>query len=341
MYKKALLLYFLTFLFVILPINAQEKKGQFLGAKQTTNPEWFKESFLDIKEDIEELSEENKRLIIYVHQNNCPYCYLFINKNLKDKKTKDKINKHFEIVEINMFGDKEVTDIDDESYSEKEFAIKHKIQFTPTLIFYSENAKEILRLNGYVNIDKFNKALDYIKDKKETKISYNNYLLQKENTAKNSLIKDSDLFIDSINFIRDKNSKKMAIFFETTNCKECETLHNTQLQDKKTRGMLKKLDLYQLDINSQKGIITPQKLITKTKNWCEDLNIINSPTIIFFDEKGKEIIRVDAMLKKFHFQTVIDYVISNEYKKEKEFQRYLTKRANSIREKGIDVNIWE
>jgi len=99
--------------------------------------------------------------------------------------------------------------------------------------------------------------------------------------------------------------------------------------------------LYQLDINSQKGIITPQKLITKTKNWCEDLNIINSPTIIFFDEKGKEIIRVDAMLKKFHFQTVIDYVISNEYKKEKEFQRYLTKRANSIREKGIDVNIWE
>ena len=61
----------------------------------------------------------------------------------------------------------------------------------------------------------------------------------------------------------------------------------------------------------------------------------------FFDENANEIIRVESVFKNFHFQSIVDYVVSDSYKNEKEFQRYLSKRADSIRDKGTDVNIWE
>lgn len=58
-------------------------------------PEWFLNSFLDLSEDIENLASEKKRLILFIHQDNCPYCHLFVTKNLKDKKNKREDTKPF------------------------------------------------------------------------------------------------------------------------------------------------------------------------------------------------------------------------------------------------------
>lgn len=344
MYLKRLLLTFCTLLLVFSTLYAEEKKiGKFSGGKHTTMPSWFLNSFLDLSEDIEELSSQNKRLILFLHQDSCPYCNLFVTKNLTDEKTKQKIQKYFAIVDVNIFGDKEVTDIDGEGYSEKDFAIKHNVQFTPTLIFFNEKGKQLLRLNGYINTQKFNLALDYIKDKKENTLTYKEYLAQNNKNKKTTteLIKEADLFKKTKNFMRGKDSKKMAIFFESTNCEDCKVLHSKLLKDKTTRTLLKKIDLYQVDMNSSRSIVNPQKIITKVKNWTKELNITNTPTVIFFNENAKEIIRIEASFKNFHFQSIVDYVVSDSYKQEKEFQRYLTKRADTIREKGINLNIWE
>jgi hypothetical protein len=51
--------------------------------------------------------------------------------------------------------------------------------------------------------------------------------------------------------------------------------------------------------------------------------------------------RSDAFLKNFHTQSVMDYVLHKAYQTQPEFQRYLEHRADALREKGIDVNIWE
>lgn len=340
MYLKKFITYIFTISLLFTTLQAQDSKtGKFIGGKDTTMPSWFKESFLDLGEDIEELAEENKQLIVFLHQANCPYCHLFVTKNLSDKKTKEKIQKNFEIVDLNMFGDRELVDVDEEEYTEKEFAIKHKVQFTPTILFFNKEGTQILRLNGYTNIDNFNKALDFVKDESYKLMTYKEYIVKDSKKAK--LIEEPDLFKNSKNFIRNKNSKKMAIFFESSNCVDCQTLHNKLLRDKTTRELLKKMDLYQVDMNSTKSVATPQKQILKIKEWTKNLNITHTPTVIFFDENANEIIRIESMFKNFHFQTIVDYVVSDEYKKEKEFQRYLTKRANAIREKGIDVNIWE
>lgn len=276
--KNLILIICSLFLFTITLLAEDKKTGQFFGSKTTHMPSWFLNSFLDLNEDIEELAEKNKRLMLYIHQDNCPYCHKFINQNLSDKTTKNKIQENFGVIEVNMFGDREIVDIDEEEYTEKEYAIKHKVQFTPTLIFFDEEGKQLLRLNGYINIKDFNLALDYIKDKKEDSLSYKDFLRSKKNLKEDmTLIDEPDLFTKSRNFVRDNNSKKMAIFFEASNCKECETLHNKLLKDEKTKVLLKKMDLFQVDMNSSKSIVTPDKIITKIKDWTRELNITHIP----------------------------------------------------------------
>ena len=332
----------ITFLLIIFSfsLQAEPTKGKFLGGKDTTMPSWFYSSFLDINEDITELATNKKRLILFFHQPNCPYCYKFVTENLEDKKTKEKILKDFAVIDINLFGDKEVTDIDGNTYSEKEFARKYKVQFTPTIIFFDEKANQLLRLNGYMNLKKFNIALDYIKDREKS--SYKEYMVQKLNQqSSGTLIAEPELFKSSKDLRNKGDGKEFAVFFESSNCVDCEQLHNKLLKDKVSRELLKKINLYQLDLDSTKSLITPNKMIVKIKDWAKQLEITNSPTIIFFDKDAKEIIRIESMVKTFHFQSIVDYVVSGEYKTEKEFQRYLTKRANAIREKGIDVNIWD
>ena len=332
-------------IFILIFTNAQakeEKMGKFHGAKEFSTPEWFHDSFLDLKEDIEEMADENKRLILFVSQNSCPYCHRFINKNLKDPDTRKKLDKHFKVVHINLFGDKEITDTNGNTYTEKGFGIIRNIQFTPTLLFFDEDSNQILRLNGYINTEKFNLALDYVKDKKEKVTTYKEYLLESEkNTLSTKLNQDKELFIVSNNFSRKNTNKKMAIFFESTNCKECDITHNTLLKNKDTRKLLKELDVYQVDLNSNENITTPKGMILNIKEWTKKLNISNTPTIIYFDENANEIIRVESLFKTFHFQSIIDYVVSDAFKKEKEFQRYLSIRVHEIQSKGKDVDIWK
>ena len=52
------------------PTHAAEPKGQFYGAKPTEYPAWFKESFLNLKEDVAEAKAANKRVLIIFHQDN-------------------------------------------------------------------------------------------------------------------------------------------------------------------------------------------------------------------------------------------------------------------------------
>merc|ERR1711879_236633 len=91
-------------------------------------------------------------------------------------------------------------------------------------IFFDKNGKRVLRLNGYANIKNLNTALDYVKMKRYKLMSYKDYLVEK--SKKSALIREPDLFKDSKNFMRTENSKKMAVFFESTVCEECKPLHN-------------------------------------------------------------------------------------------------------------------
>jgi thioredoxin-related protein len=106
-------------------------------------PDWFKNSFLDLSEDNAEAQDEGKHLLVLFTQDFCPYCKALIEKNLTQKKIRDSLDANFDIVHLNMWGDREVFDIHGEPTTEKAIAETLKVQFTPTLIFFDKRSNRI------------------------------------------------------------------------------------------------------------------------------------------------------------------------------------------------------
>jgi thioredoxin-related protein len=50
-------------------------------------PDWFVNSFLDIREDIGDAAAEGKRVLLYFYQDGCPYCKKLLDTNLALKDT--------------------------------------------------------------------------------------------------------------------------------------------------------------------------------------------------------------------------------------------------------------
>lgn len=108
---------------------------------------WFSLTFRDIAEDLGAAREEGKRLAIVFEQRGCIYCRKMHEEILSDPEVRDFIQANFMVVQYNMFGDEEVTDLDGEVLTEKSAARKWGYVFTPTIVFFPEEASEGLPVN--------------------------------------------------------------------------------------------------------------------------------------------------------------------------------------------------
>ena len=97
---------------------------------------WFYESFLNIREDINDSAKEGKQLVILWEQRGCPYCREMHHVNLRRPEIVDYIRENFNVVQLNLWSDREVTDVDGEITTEKKLARKYRVQFTPTIQFF-------------------------------------------------------------------------------------------------------------------------------------------------------------------------------------------------------------
>ena len=104
--------------------------------------DWFTITFRDMADDIAQAKAEDKRLAITYEQRGCIYCREMHEKLLADPEVRDYIRENFMVVQYNMFGDEEVTDLDGESLTEKTAARKWGYVFTPTIVFLPEDAPE-------------------------------------------------------------------------------------------------------------------------------------------------------------------------------------------------------
>lgn len=324
--------------------NKTHQEGEYLGSIPSETPEWFKESFLEFADDVAEATKENKRVMIYFHQPGCPYCAKLVNENFTDPSIKKYVQKHFDGITINMWGDREVVSIGNKDYTEKEFALALKVQYTPTVLFLNEQGKTILRLNGYYAPKKFRSALQYAGEHLETKLSFKAYvqsLAQSISAPKNN-IQNEDFYIKTNNLkqLRLDSHNVTAVFFEKDNCEDCLVMHHKILADEATRDIVKRFNNVQLDINSTKNIVTPSGETKPITQWAEELKIGYQPSVVFFDQEGQEVMRIAGFLKTFHFQSVYDYVFEKAYLSEPSFQRYITARGERIRALGFNTDIW-
>ena len=322
--------------------SSGKPKGKFLGAMETEYPDWFKESFLDFNEDVADAAAAGKRLMVIFHQDNCPYCNALVERNLSQKDIEKTVKKNFDVVALNMWGDREVASIEGKQYTEKTFAAALRVQFTPTILFFNEQGKVILRLNGYIPPPRFKVAIDYVSQKQDTKISYRDYVAKHLAKQASGKLRDEDFFAAKpYDLTRSKaKAKPVAVFFEQKDCPNCDTLHSKVLVDKSIRKTVKDFDVVQLDMWSDTPVTTVDGKKSTAKNWAKQLDVKYAPTIVVFDGTGKEIIRSEAFFKVFHTNGILAYVSSGSYKKQPNFQRYLADMAHDIQAEGKDVDIW-
>jgi thioredoxin-related protein len=332
--------FYLTLIFLsLVGVSAQAAKVE--GVGQFEIPGWFKQSFLDLRDDVAEAKTDNKRLFIYFHQDGCPYCAELVNNNFSQKHIADYMRKHFDSLDINMWGSKEVTDVDGKVYTEKTFAAANKVWFTPTILFFDETGKVVLRLNGYLPPHQFKTALEYVATRQENKLTFRDYYAKRSPVKSAGKLHDEPFFMKPpLNLSGLGNKKPLAVFFEQKDCAGCDRLHSKIFPHPMTQDQIKRYDVVQLDMWSKTSVVTPDGKKTNAKAWAKKLGVTYAPTAVIFHE-NKEVIRIEALLKAFHVQSVMDYVASESYKTQPSLQRFIDARAEHLIEKGHKVDLWK
>lgn len=303
---------------------------------------WFKESFLDLREDIAEAKQAKRRLMLYFHQDGCPYCSKLIRDNFGQKSISDKTRKHFDVVALNLWGDREVTDLAGKAMPEKEFAKSMKVQFTPTLVMFDEQGNVALRLNGYLQPHKFEAALDYVGQRLEKKQNFADYLAKHAREAASATLNEAPWLLPAPLKLADtqkRNGKPMIVLFEQKECAACDEMHLEAFPRPEVKGLLGKFDVARIDMASREPVQTPGGKTLSGRDWARAMGVFYTPSFVFFDAKGKEAFRVEGYLRPFHLGSSLDYVASGAYRQQPEFQRFIEARAAARRAQGERVEL--
>ena len=334
--KKSLVLLYLLFCVVGGLTQAQAAQGKFTGGSAHSMPEWFKQSFMDINEDVEEATEENKHLMMFMTLKFCPYCTKMLNDSfVTGAKLQPYIQKNFDVVGVDIRGNKEVTLPDDTALTEMEYAKHLNIQITPTILIFDENGKIVVKVNGYRSAENFKNILDFAKNKEYKKMTLTEYLAKVKNKTLYNL-QENKTFKKLTNL--STIDGPLAVLFEDGSCTQCDYLHNTTLKNKDVIKEMAKYTVVRYNADSTEKIITPNGKETTPKAWANELLLDYRPGILLFNDK-KEQARVDSLLYSFHFKELFRYVSAKEYTHYKSYLEYLKPRQKELLEKGIDIDI--
>jgi thioredoxin-related protein len=140
---------------------------------------WFLNSFLDLKDDLQETAASGKRFAIMWELAGCPYCRETHLVNFAKPDISEYIQENFEVLQLDLYA----------------LAKRNKIHFTPTFQFFAENLKgvtgmdrnktlEVARMPGYFRPRHFLAMFQFVRDKGYESGDYRSYL--KSRTTKQS-----------------------------------------------------------------------------------------------------------------------------------------------------------
>ncbi len=318
-------------------LSATPPQGRITGAQISEHPEWFKESFLDIADDVDEATEAGKHVILFMHLNGCPYCYRMTEENFKQAPYVNFIKDNFDVIQINIKGDREIVFDENTSVTEKELGKLLKVRYTPTIIFLNSDNKTVLRLNGYRSVRDFEYALRYVQGQAYRTTSLSQYIAQHPPADSYRLRQHPQL--QEISDLQAAAQQPLAILFEDSSCDLCDELHDGHLQNPEVNAVLKNYTFVRLDAGSTEPIIDPEGNKTTPRDFAARLGLSYRPGIVLYD-RGKEISRIDGLLYSYHFTEMLRYVGERHYEKyPKSFYDYLDVRTESLLAQGKDIDL--
>lgn len=321
-------------------VSAAAARTPIRGVGEFTVPGWFKSSFLDLPDDAREAAASGKFLMVYFGQDGCPYCARLFNVNFSQKDVVDYTRKHFDAIEINMWGDRTVTDFSGQRLTEKALAAKYKVWFTPTILFFDGKGAQVLRVNGYYPPHQFKTALRYVAEGRYRDMSFSEYYKKYSPAPARGTLRPEPFFVKPPYDLSRWRDRPLAVLFEQKDCPACDAMHRDVFTRAATLKEIKRFRIVQLDRWANTPLIAPDGRPTTARAYADALGVAYLPTMVFYDG-GKEVMRIDALLKNFHVQSVMDYVASGAYKREPSFQRFIQARAERLRARGVAVDLWQ
>ena len=291
-------------------------------------PEWFTLSFLDLREDLEVAVERGKMgIALYFGLEHCPYCERMLHENLAAPDIRQYLSDHFDVIALDVEGSREVATLEGEIVPERAFAAQRRLNFTPGFTFIDADGNEIFRIRGYYPPYRFRAALEYVIDRHDRDGSFREYLERADPPPKFELgdINEREFFAKPPHMLdRSQVSaeRPLVVFFERRSCHACDVLHSEPLSNPSVIERVQRFDAVQLDLDAETPLVTPDGQRTTAREWGQRLEIHWAPSILFFDERGQEIIRIESVVGLHRLSTTMDYVLTRAYEEFPTYRRY-------------------
>jgi thioredoxin-related protein len=305
-------------------------------------PDWFKISFLDLPVDLEEAVTAGKfGLVVYFGQKHCAYCEALLEVNLgREADIAEYMQRHFDVVPLDIWGSREVRTLDGAVLDERGYAVREGTNFTPSLLFFDRDGELVLRLRGYHPPYRFRAALRYVVDGYARTESLREYMARADPPPKFEVgdLNERDFFAPpphALDRTRFAASKPLVVFFEQRDCHACDILHGDPLQDPETLSLLTRFEAVQLGMRSDSPVLTPDGRRLTAREWADKLGLFYAPTLVFFDQRGTERIRIAAVARLYRVKGVLQYMLARGYERYPTFQHWREYEAGARLERPV------
>jgi len=314
--------------------TAAEPRGEIVGGVVHTAPSWFKDSFLEIQDDVDEATEADKHLILFFQLNGCPYCDRMLTESFRAEPLTSYIQEHFDTIAINVGGDREIVFNEEITVIEKELAELLKVRATPAILFLDSDNQTVVRVNGYRSPERFEQVLHFVSEKAYLQGTLADYLdtnLQKDVYA----LRDNELFTP----LSDLSSVDgpLAIVFEDGSCYDCNEFHDTILSRPEVQAEMKAFTVVRINADSDEEIIGIDGGKTTPKALADKFEMIYRPGVLLFDN-GELVRRYDSLLFHHHFKEGFRYV-SGGYHKSQDYRAYSEARTEELLAQGVNIDL--
>lgn len=137
-----LALVLLTLAATAAPAQEAAIRAPALGDDGLHDAPWIRETFKDLRDDLAEAEAAGQRLLLLVEQRGCVYCTRMHEEVFVEPDIFELLSERFFVVQVNMFGDVELTDFDGTVLPEKDMVRRWGLLFTPTMIFLPREVPE-------------------------------------------------------------------------------------------------------------------------------------------------------------------------------------------------------
>ncbi|WP_455219052.1 thioredoxin family protein [Kaarinaea lacus] len=301
------------------------------GRADIVYPAWFKQSFLDLRDDLDDARKAGKRgIIVFFSFKHCSHCEAFVSTTMSDPATMNRIQERYDVIALDIFNDTEVTDIDGNVTTIRNFAEASKARLTPTLIFYGIENEQLVKIVGFYPPEKFNRVLDYIDGGYHKKVKLSEYLRSSTTgtMAKLQPVNYQYDFLTAPPHDLQRSSKDaerpLLVIFDEPGCVACLRFHKRVLSDDKVSQSITTHDAILLDrTDNTSKLVLPDGRTLTPQQWANELQLSYDISVVFFDTQGREVHRLDSETGRDRMLLSMQYVLDKGYERHEQYLRWI------------------